>query len=746
MSIGYRLVWLPFWLWVAVLLPVSLLHAQPLARIVLALYDGDSASDIRATAVHRLAEMPLNHLGLVVRYHDINSPLPSLKEMGDVRGVLVWEAAGMEDPREFIRWSEMLMDSGRQMVMISGFGSGEEISGGRYKEEINGFWKRLGLHSESDWVPFTYRTEIVYRDPRLVDFERRVGGVLPGYERMRVIKGRGYSGLSVRQRGDRPSGTSDLVVVTDSGGWIASDYAYYHNEATDTLLWYVNPFEFFSRALKLDDLPRPDTTTLAGRRIFFSHIDGDGWNNFTEIHPYRHRGILSAEVVKRKIIEAYPDLPVTVAPIAGDLDSAWHGSEKSMQVAREIFALPQVEAGVHTYSHPFDWGFFADGDQDRERPFLGLYAKPWGEPESLLKVESGGHDYYRETGFEVPRAYAVKPFDLELETRGAIEFVNSLLPPGKRVQIYQWSGDTNPFPEAIAAVRSSGVRNINGGDSRLDRKYPSYGWVSPLGRMVEGELQVYASNSNENIYTDQWSEQFFGYRHLIRTLKNTETPLRIKPMGIYYHMYSGEKLSSLNAVLANLEFARSQPIIPVTTSHYAAIVEGFYSTRIERAGELRWRIGNRQALQTVRFDRALFLAVDMVRSRGVVGQHHYQGSLYVALDSAVPEAVVVLRRREESAVEPSASLSYLVESAWQVWGVRHGSGRMWFETAGFGEGEMLWKVPRAGSYVINMHGGSGATESLTVVVPDDGRLRFAIRARTPMERVRVEVEYRQERI
>ena len=48
-------------------------HAQgrPVARTILALYDGQLDSDIRFTAIHQILEMPLNHLGLVLTYHEI---------------------------------------------------------------------------------------------------------------------------------------------------------------------------------------------------------------------------------------------------------------------------------------------------------------------------------------------------------------------------------------------------------------------------------------------------------------------------------------------------------------------------------------------------------------------------------------------------------------------------------------------------------------------------------------------------
>ncbi len=724
---------------------VQALNAQNVPRTILALYDGAHVTDPRLSVIHRLAEMPLNHLGIVVRYHDINEPLPSPDSIPEVRGVLVWEAARITEPGNFITWAGEILDSGKRLVMIGGFGNENELEQSAHETAIEKFWMKLGIRSGNEWVPFTYKSKIVFRDPRLVDFERRVGGVLPGYERLSVVDGQGYSCLKVRREGDSAT-DSDLVVITRKGGWVASGYAYFHNESTDTVQWYINPFEFFRRALATDELPKPDITTLAGKRIFFSHIDGDGWNNLTEIHPYRNRGVLSSEIVKREIIEAYPDLPVTVAPIAGDLDPAWHGSPKSLQVARDILALPQVEAGSHTYSHPFDWNFFADGNPDKERPFLKFYARPWSGEKETEKRNKTATVYYKKSGYVKPRAYAVRPFDLKLEIEGAIGFINTLLPPEKKVQVFQWSGDTNPFPEAIAITHRQGVRNINGGDTRLDRKYPSYGWVSPIGQVTGGELQIYASNSNENIYTDQWSEQFFGYRHLIRTLDNTETPIRIKPAGVYYHMYSGQKLSSLNAVRANLEYVRGRSIIPVTTSHYAAIAEGFYTTQIERTGERQWRIHNRQALQTLRFDRALFSAVDFRRSRGVLGQHHYQGSLYISLDKSVSDAVIALREYGGSDRPPPSSFPYLSSSNWQVWQMQRKSGTFSFLARGFGEGRMIWQVPQAGRYRITITGGNGDSLHRTADVSDNETLKFSIGSGLSRQTVEIRVDYLRENI
>src|SRR5260370_40993298 len=132
---------------------------------------------------------------------------------------------------------------------------------------------------------------------------------------------------------------------------------------------------------------------------------------------------------------------------------------------------------------------------------------------------------------------------------------------------------------------------------------------------------------------------------MMKSIDNTEAPRRVKPINVYYHMYSGEKLSSLRALLENLRYASSGEICPITAGQYAAVADGFYSASIEALGAHTWRITNRAELQTIRFDDALKFAVDFANSTGVVGQRYEQDRLYVALDAADPAPVIALRPR-----------------------------------------------------------------------------------------------------
>ncbi|MFQ5450078.1 MAG: hypothetical protein ACE5E9_05580 [Nitrospinaceae bacterium] len=718
-------------------------------RNILAFYDSRENPDIRTTQIHRLAEMPLNYLGLVVTYRDIQDALPRLEEMKKFRGVLTWfEADKMPSPGRFIAWAEQVVGHGLRWVILGNLGVNRD---GKKQETpmimVNRYLRMLGLYTDGNWKQFTYDVRLSHKDPRMVEFEHPYSGILAPFQKISRIDKKVSCYLEARW-GKKSQSKSDLVVIGPHGALAQSGYFLF--ESGDSQQWYINPFEFFRLAFETEGLPKPDPATLSGRRIYYSHIDGDGWRNRSEIEKYKRGKSLSSEVILKEAIRPYPDLPVTVAPIAADLDPDWYGTPETLALARQFFALPQVEAGSHTYSHPFFWKYFENYNPKKEwlqfvkreegqhlavakryASFLkpGKGKKPKSPPSLKSKFDRLPEN------FEQPRAYADFPFNLDKEISGSVEFINKLLPPGKKVRVLQWSGDTTPFQAAIEKTRKIKIKNINGGDPRLDPEFPSYTWVSPVGAQLPHQLQIYASASNENTYTELWEDRYFGFKHLIKTLVNTESPRRIKPINIYYHMYSGEKMASLNALLGNLNYARSRELAPVTTSHYASIAEGFFSTRFIQEGPRRWRIENRGSLQTLRFDRADSLAVDFEKSRGVIGQRHYQGSLYVSLDEAEVAPVLVLRDHFQGGRFPASPVPYLVQGRWRIWDVKvPDPNQVSFSGQGFGEGEMVWKVPLAGEYQFQLLDDRGEGETLVQTTDTDGLLKvsFSSRALDPV--------------
>ncbi len=65
---------------------------------------------------------------------------------------------------------------------------------------------------------------------------------------------------------------------------------------------------------------------------------------------------------------------------------------------------------------------------------------------------------------------------------------------------------------------------------------------------ADNTFQVFATNQNENIYTNLWHGPYYGFERVIETYELTEKPYRFKAVNIYYHSYSGTKVASLRAL------------------------------------------------------------------------------------------------------------------------------------------------------------------------------------------------------
>jgi len=447
---------------------------------------------------------------------------------------------------------------------------------------------------------------------------------------------------------------------------------------------------------------------------------------------YRAERISAAEVILRETIRPFPDFPVTVGPIAADLDPRWFGNRESMRAAREMLALPWVEAGSHTYSHPLDWESLTqalkkNGSRTQRgglarwnaiwRPFWQRLAEPWSKAE----VEDGPPFLRR--GHSRMRSYDLYPFDPDEEIGGSIDFINRILPAGKHVKLVQWSGTTLE-PEAILeATKNARVRNINGGDTRLDPEFDSYGWVAPLGRQVGRFRQVYSSDSNENTYTNLWNERYFGFRYLVETLLRTESPIRVKPFNLYYHIFSGQKQASLDAVVHNLAFARAQELAPITAADYAAVVDGFFSAVLTQLGDHCWRVTNRDGLNTLRFDHIGEQGIDWAHSTGILGERRYQDSLYIALDPAEPAPVVTLSKAHAAL---TSCRPYLVQSRWQIGELERGNRYFSFEAHGFGRGDMEWQACPFTNFLVRFSMEGKPVREIRVSSDAKGTLRLSI--------------------
>lgn len=587
-------------------------------RRILALYksyesqatpEGERPKTSTLNEIHLWAQMPLNWLGLMVEYHDVSRGLPDESVMRRYQGVVTWfQSEEMDHPLAYLNWLVAQPRAGRRVVILGTLGAlrDRRTRAAMDLDQVSQALSPLGLAVRGRWTTDPRLIEIRKKNPGLMEFERTFPPGLPNYFQVTSRRPDNRVWLTLGRR-DLPDSDSHMVVTGPWGGFAAAHYLLHEAEIPAAgaveretpagvdpsslraplygAQWWINPFAFFQEALGIADWPRPDVTTLNGRRIFYSHIDGDGLRNLSEVRP----GVMSGRIILEEVLARYP-LPTTVSVVTAEVDPALLGSRETLVLARAMFSLPHIEAGSHSFSHPLDWQI----------------------PRLSFKIPG-----YR--------------YSVEAETAGSIKYIEEhLLPPGGRVKVFQWSGVTNVAEDALGVLDRLKIPNINGGDPMFDRLWRSYTRVAPLMRQVGPYWQTYTSASNENLYTNLWTGPYYGFRQVIETFRNTGTPRRVSPINIYYHFYSGERVASLAALREVYEWVLGQPVAPLFTSEYLAMVEGFRTARIGRTSD-GWRIWDHGALRTIRFD-GTGREVDMERSRGVLGWTRHQGVLYVHLE------------------------------------------------------------------------------------------------------------------
>ncbi len=568
---------------------VSLMHLgvgrfahQP--REVALLYHPGS-SDFAGHDAHILLGAVLDYYGYIVRPHDVSTGLPA-PVRGHHAGVITWfdgDAAGLGPSED--DWRALLESARTHHIPIAMFGSLPPLSASTLAT--------LGVARLA--TSRQHRATLKSTLPGYGDFEA------PAPEREFVpaplkLTGHGNTAWISMALED------ETVVPVATGAWGGyAQHPYLLQEGfAGQRRWLLDPFAFIERALGGIQAPIPDTTTENGRRILISYVDGDGFPSRAEMPgtPF------SAEVLHDTVFAAI-DLPHTVSIIEGEIAETGVYPDLAAELeplARKIFALPNVEIASHTYSHPFFWARRHAIDTTDTLYGLGL------------PIEG-----YRT--------------DLAREVVGSSDYIDrSLAPAGKRTKIFLWSGDALPGGEAVALTAERGLANLNGGNTQIRDALPSLTNVSPQSRWTDGGWQVYAPIMNENVYTNDWTGPFHGFRRVIETFQRTDGARRLKPMAIYYHFYSGTKPGALQALLDVYDYARKQPHTPLYASQYSERVAGYHSARIARTAEGHWHIDNLGALRTLRLPASLSLP-DLNRSQNVAGWRRTESGTYVHLSA-----------------------------------------------------------------------------------------------------------------
>ena len=561
---------------------------EALPRKILMLHDEtDMENGAKHSELHRFAAMPLNYLGYVPEYRSLRDGLPQGPLAGRYAGIVTWFRTSKTSNAPALRqWLLQQVADGVPVAVLGYFGFDLE---GRAEAQ-------LGLKFSGQRT--TDRVQIVKRRPEAA-FEIQP---MPELEEFFPLAA-GKDADVWLQAGDGKS-VQDAVAITPWGGYALEPFILERLPDTSQTRWVIDPLAFFRQALRLPDMPVPDVTTENGRRLLITHIDGDGFASRAEFpgSPW------AADVLLKEVLQRYP-VPTTFSVIEGEIGSKGLYPQFSSQlepIARRIFALPHVEAASHSYSHPFLW---------QKLPAEGAEAR----------------DYH----LAIP-GYA---YNDAREIEGSVEYVESLLPAGKRCTVFLWTGDCNPATATLARTSQAGLLNMNGGETLISRTNPSLTAVAPLGLRKDDYFQVYAPNQNENIYTNLWTGPFGGYERVIETFEMTEKPLRLKPINIYYHTYSASKSASLKALRKVYGWALRQAVLPVYGSDYIRKVLDFNEIVIAREGE-GWRIEGGSEVRTLRIARKMGYP-DLARSSGVLGWRDEGETRYVHLSGAVSSYLVL---------------------------------------------------------------------------------------------------------
>ncbi|MBF0431479.1 MAG: DUF2194 domain-containing protein [Fibrobacteria bacterium] len=582
----------------------SLFALPPERRYILALYNGDIEKTYSTTLIHQHAEYVLNYMGYIVEPCDITKDLPSPAELGEYAAVFSWfRSSSMPDPIRYLNWLEALLAKGIKIIMWSDPGLFENSKTQKQinLSRINRFFARVGLEYYGEYTDNPLLVRINHMDTSLMEFERSIDRGRLKFDGYKNISSKNKSHFSLKMR-NKEKKESDICVTGPQGGFVFGDYVMYehiHPGLRDTLYlkkFHLNPFLFFELVFQNQDKPKLDVSVNRGRRVFYSHIDGDGFSSLSHIG----KNLTCIDVIKREILEHY-QLPISTSFITSGIHPMYRGNQEKADLVLSIASLPNTEIASHTFSHPFVWS---------------------KAQESLYQTA------YEEYHLRVP-GYPERV--IETEIQGSIQYLDSLAKQaGKSCSMIFWSGNCSPEKDALYVVHKNNYLNINGGEPRFDRAFNSYVYVTPLTKRVGRYRQVYTSNSNETIYTNGWTGPYSGFSKVIETFENTGHDMIYRPMNVYYHYYSGERMAGLNALKKVYDYCLSQPVNPVFTSQYIKMVQGFFSGSITKMGTDRWEIKNNGACKTIRFD-SNNRVVHMEKSENVIGWSYIKDRLYVYL-------------------------------------------------------------------------------------------------------------------
>jgi len=547
-----------------------------LKREILTLID-ESKYDRTYLESHQVGALPLEYQGYIQKLYNVaQKPLPSIAQMQQYGGVIIWLTNNYKEEDKLIEWIKKLQHYNIKVLFM-----------GSFSITNPSLLTSLGIYTSD--VKDTKETNYkVIQQSKLIGFEVEPPKTpLTSYIQIRDGKAL-YTIENEKQQ------SSTLAAIMPWGGFAIDQSATV--EISQDNLWVANPFALFKEALRLQDIPVPDTTTQNGRRILFSHIDGDGIMNRVEWNPE----LFSGDTIYSDILTQY-SIPISVSVIGAEINNNGLYPKLAPQlqkIVKKMYALENVEPATHTFTHPFFWNKIENGDLD---------------PKYRLK----------------PKGYK---FSLDYEIKGMLDEINeNFLAANKypKAKTVFWSGDCAPPKNILRYVYKNKILNINGGDTYISNLHPWLSYVAPMGLERDGYYQIYTGEQNENIYTNEWLGPYWGFKKVVQTFKLTDKPRRLKPIDIYYHLYSGSKRASLNALKYVYNWAIKQDVNPIFTSEYIPKVMDYYTVSISKTDHSQYLIAGMRNLKTLRFDTLAFKDIEL--QKNIAGYKKNQTESYLHL-------------------------------------------------------------------------------------------------------------------
>lgn len=624
---------------------------QTAPRTILGLYDGGRENGPTDTRLHRFLELPLNHLGYSLRYLDVSdTDLPAPVDPM-IAGAISWFDAPLRDPDRFAAWAVAARSDCPDEFSFIVLGDTGLMSDIKPRPTAELYLTRLGL-------VWTARSTLL-GDLTTVP---EPGSLPPGFESDFVFRPGRYaslraltpaeSGLRVVPAGKSASDGIDLVVQHHPNAYVQQSATLDADSRAAGQFWIMDPFALLGRALSRElQSPVADVTTLNGRRVYFETVGPEGWLAAAPARTFDEELRLGAENLMTTLIMPFPDLPVTVSVVTGDLDDAVAGklAETGRRTAAGIFALPQTAVATSGRSLVRHWAAVSDTAQAGAKGPAAEGAASLDQTNRLLAVlgrnlRQAFADPYAPAEPQLSdglRQYGQDPFALGAETAEAIKTVRALAPNKSAVPLFLWSGDGKPMPDAREAVTEAGSSGFGGGVTALGPS-ASVSGLSPFYVSDGTPLQVYHALPGDLGNLGYPSKDVHALQGLGLLVAQTDRPLRLKPFQLAYSAGTANQFATRSVIERLKHMAVSSDTIPIFAARYVEIVEGFSTVRFTREGLRKWRITDRGGLQTVRFDAAQGLSLDLAESKGALGARRINTSLYVALDPGTVAPLVTL--------------------------------------------------------------------------------------------------------